>query len=194
MTALAAWTDLLARTYDVLRIPVSRIDDAVLDERTPCSEWRVRELFEHAVGAIDMFATGAGAAPRDRPATGGPVERLDAAASRSEATWRAVTDPAAAVILPFGEFPAAEAVGMNQFDSLVHAWDLAMALGLPSPLPDDLTQVALLTSQVRFRTRPRSTWFAPELPARDDSAQERLLALTGRDTAPWAARAAGVER
>jgi quercetin dioxygenase-like cupin family protein len=38
---------------------------------------------------------------------------------------------------------------------------------------------------MRCRREPRSPAWGPEVPARGDSTQERLLALTGRDTADW---------
>jgi uncharacterized protein (TIGR03086 family) len=185
MTDLDPWPDLLARTYDALRVPLSKVDAAVLDRPTPCAAWTVRDLVAHAVGTIDMFATGAGAPAPDRAATGTPVERLDAAVARNLAAWRAVTDPEAPVRLVFGEFPAATAAGLNQFESFVHVWDLAAALDLAVPLPDDLAETALGTAEARFRTRPRGDAFAPEVPAKDDTPQQRLLALTGRDTAGW---------
>jgi uncharacterized protein (TIGR03086 family) len=185
MTEMSAWPDLLARTYDLLRVPLSKVDDAVLDQPTPCAAWTVRDLVAHTVGTIDMFATGAGAPDGDRPATGTPVERLDVAVARHLAAWRAADDPAAPVRLVFGEFPAGAAVGLNQFESLVHVWDLAAALDLAVPLPDDLAEPALRTAEARFRARPRGEAFAPEVPAKDETPEQKLLALTGRDTSGW---------
>lgn len=185
MPDMNGWTQLLARTYAILREPVLLLDEPASARPTPCSEWSARDLFEHTVWAIGMFATGAGAAAEEAPLTGTPAERFDAAVARNLAAWRSVSDPAKIVALGFGEFPATMAAAQNQLDSLVHGWDLAAALGLPAFLPDDLATAALQTATARFQARPRGQWFDPALPPRDQTAQERLLALTGRDTSRW---------
>lgn len=189
MVEMAAWPDVLARTYDVVRVPVALLDDALLDRPTPCSDWTVREVFEHVVGTLDRFASAVGTAEGEvsesKRSEDAAVERFDAAVGRNLAAWRSVPDPEAAVALPFGSFPARLAVAMNQLDSLVHGWDLAASLGVPLPLPEDLAATALRTAEVRCRREPRGPAWGPEVPARGESTQERLLALTGRDTAVW---------
>jgi uncharacterized protein (TIGR03086 family) len=184
MVEMTQWPRLLARTYEVVRGPVTLLDEPLLGRPTPCSEWTVGDLFAHVVGTLDRFASGAGAAEQGA-AAGTPVERFDAAVRRNLAAWRTVSDPEATVALPFGAFPAHLAAAMNQLDALVHGWDLAAALGVPLELPDEVAEVALRTAEIRCRQEPRSPAWGPELPARDESARERLLALTGRDTAAW---------
>jgi catechol 2,3-dioxygenase-like lactoylglutathione lyase family enzyme len=115
------------------------------------------------------------------------VDRFDAAVHRNLAAWSAASDPTATLALSYGDFPAAVAAGMNQMDALIHGWDLAAALGLTLQWPRDVAEAAMRTADVRFRTRPRGAAFGPAVPARDDTTQERLLALAGRDTSPWRA-------
>lgn len=184
MVDMPQWPGLLARTFDVVRVPVALLDEPLLGRPTPCSEWTVADLFEHVVGTLDLFASALGA-PANAPSGGTPVERFDAAAARNVAAWRSVTDPAADVALPFGSFPAHLAAAMNQLDSLVHGWDLAAALGIPLTVPEDLAAVALQTAEIRCRREPRAPTWGPEVPARDDTTPSRLLALTGRDTVAW---------
>lgn len=184
MVEMARWRELLAHTYDVVRQPVTLLDEALLGRPTPCSEWTVEDLFEHVIATLDRFASALDA-PEDRASGDTPIERFDAAVVRNLAAWQTVTDPEATLSLPFGAFPARLAAAMNQLDSLVHGWDLAAALGVALPLPDDVAEVALRTAEVRCRMEPRSPVWGPELPARDESAHERLLAMTGRDTAAW---------
>lgn len=185
MTEMSAWPDLLARTYDVVRVPVAHLEETLLDRATPCGEWTVGDLFEHVVGTLHMFAGAAGAPAPDSPAAGTPLERFDAAVQRNLLAWREVRDASATVTLPFGAFPAELAVRMNQLDSLVHGWDLAASLGLALEFPDDLAEPALATAEVRCRREPRAPAWGPEVPARGNSTQEKLLALTGRDTSAW---------
>jgi uncharacterized protein (TIGR03086 family) len=185
MVDMAEWPDLLTRTYDVVRAPVALLEEPLLDRPTPCTEWAIRDLLAHTLGTMEGFASAIGAPPGVAPDVARPVERFDAAAARSVAAWRSVTDPAATVTLPFATLPAGIVAGMNQLDVLVHGWDLAAALGIGFAMPEDLAAVAMATAEVRCRQEPRSPVWGPEVPARGDSSQERLLAITGRDTAPW---------
>jgi uncharacterized protein (TIGR03086 family) len=180
---MTAWPDLLARTYDVVGGPVEQPGEPLLDRATPCSEWAVRDLFQHVLGTMEGFASAIGAPPVGAGADAPPAERFAAAAARSVAAWRSVTDPTAMVTLPFATLPAGLVAAMNQLDVLVHGWDFAAALGIGFTMPDELAEVALATAEVRCRQVPRSPVWGPEVPARGDSTQERLLAITGRDTA-----------
>jgi len=182
---MTAWPDLLARTYDVVRAPVELLGEPLLDRATPCSEWVVRDLFRHALGTMEGFASAIGAPSVGAGVDAPPVERFDAAAARSVAAWHSVTDPTAVVTLPFATLPAGTVAAMNQLDVLVHGWDLAAALGMGFAMPEELAEAALATAEVRCRQVPRSPVWGPEVPARGVSTQERLLAMTGRDTADW---------
>jgi uncharacterized protein (TIGR03086 family) len=181
---MSDWPDLLARTYDVVRTPVALLDERLLDRPTPCSDWNVGELFEHLVGAIAMFATAAGAPPVQPDITATAVERFDAAVQRNLAAWSAFTDHGSTLALPFGEFPADLVVAMNQFDSLVHGWDLSAALGLPTELPAGLVDRAMQTAELRVPAS-RGYAFGPEVTTDDASATAQLVAFTGRDPGPW---------
>jgi uncharacterized protein (TIGR03086 family) len=182
---MTAWPDLLARTYDVVRAPVELLGEPLLDRATPCSEWAVRDLFRHTLGTMEGFASAIGAPPVGTGVDAPPVERFDAAAARSVAAWRSVTDPTAVVTLPFATLPASTVAAMNQLDVLVHGWDLAAALGMGLAMPEELAEVALATAEMRCRQVPRSPVWGPEVPPRGGSTQERLLAITGRDIADW---------
>ncbi|MGH3492943.1 MAG: TIGR03086 family metal-binding protein [Sciscionella sp.] len=185
--AMTEWPDLLARTYDVVRIPMAQLDDTLLDRPTPCAVWTLRQLVGHTIGAIDMFTTAAGGSPPVPVATsddGSLVERFDAAVARNVAAWRALADPAATLTLPFAELPADLVAGMNQLDSLVHGWDIGSSLGLRVDWPDELSDVAMRTAQIRVPPG-RGRVFGAEVSTASTSPGERLLAFTGRDPAAW---------
>lgn len=185
MTGSHAWPQFLARTYEVVRDPVSHVDEPVLDRPTPCLKWTLRDLVTHVIGAIEMFAAAAGAPTADERGQGSTVEWFDAAVHRNLAAWNALADPDAPLHLPFGTFPAHRVAAINQLDSLVHGWDVAAALELPYVLPDELAEAALPTAEWRCRQQPPSPVWGLERPPRDTSPQERLLALTGRNTVGW---------
>jgi len=186
MTGPYGWPRLLVRTYEVVRVPLSRIDEQLLDRRTPCAEWTLRDLVNHLIGAIEMFASAAGPSCADERDTRGSVaERFDAATARNLAAWDALADLDAPLHLPFGTFPAHRVAAINQLDSLVHGWDAAAALELPHVLPDELAEAALPTAEWRCRQQPPSRVWGPERAPRDTTPQERLLALTGRNAAAW---------
>jgi len=177
------WPDLLARTYEVVRTPVALLDERLFDRATPCADWTVGEVFEHLVGAIDMFGAAAGAPPA-AGGTGSPLERYDAAVRRNLDAWAAFTDHGATIRLPFGEFPSELVVAMNQLDSLVHGWDLCAALGLPTTMPDDLAERGLQTAGITV-PRSRGYAFGPEVATDRSDTTSRLVAFTGRDPAAW---------
>ncbi|MGH8962951.1 MAG: TIGR03086 family metal-binding protein [Jatrophihabitantaceae bacterium] len=185
------WPDLLARTYDVVRVPMAQLDDTMLDGPTPCADWTVRDLVEHTIGAIDMFAAAAGAPAVEPAAEATAVERFDAAVARNLMAWRALEDPAAMLTLPFGDFPAGVVAGINQLDSLVHGWDIGVSLGLSLTLPEDLSDAAMRMAQVRVPIG-RGHVFGAEVSTSGTRSGEKLLAFSGRDPAAWpdAARSA----
>ena len=176
--------DLLARTYDVLRAPIALLDPSVLHRPTPCSEWNVQQVFDHLVGAIDMFAGAAGASAPHTAVDPAPTARFGAATERSLAAWRSHEDPGATLSLPFGDFPADFVMAMNQLDSLVHGWDLAAALGIPLHVPAELVEAAQDTARMSVPPS-RGHAFGAEMAAPSDDALERLVAFTGRDPAVW---------
>lgn len=181
---MSDWPELLERSYEVTREPVRLLDEVLLDRPTPCTEWTIADLFDHLVGAIDMFASASGAAAPDQQVAGSPIRRFDAAVTRSLTAWRTSFDPTAVMSLPYGDFPAELVVAMNQLDSLIHGWDLAAALGIPLRIPEDLANAAMETARVRVPAG-RGSVFGTEVATTSTSPGDALLAFTGRDPAAW---------
>jgi uncharacterized protein (TIGR03086 family) len=155
---------------------------------TPCPGWSVAQVLNHVVATLTKFsdfAEGQTAAPRTP--TGdllSPDARTAFAAARARAlaAW-ANPEPERRCQLPFGEFSAAQAASIAAFDVLLHAWDIAQAVGAPISAPSErlrtvATSVAerLVTPEAiadGFYAQPRR---GPEVPGWGD-----LLWRTGRD-------------
>src|SRR5947208_2976902 len=173
---------LLERTYELVRGAVELLDETLLDRQTPCDQWNVGALVDHLVGAIDMFTSAAGGIPVASEHCSA-LARFDAAVGSNMGAWHDISDNAT-VALPFGTFPAPAAQAINQLDSLVHGWDLAAALGVPFPIPDDIAEAALATARMSVPPS-RGHVFATEVIPPTEGTADRLIAFTGRDPAAW---------
>jgi uncharacterized protein (TIGR03086 family) len=114
------------------------------DDPTPCEGWTVTQVLQHAAGDQQGFAavlTG-GPFPEENPfapsgiLSGSMAGLLEPALDAARQAWSTV-DPAETAVptpLPQGALPAGVAVGACALDAAVHAWDIAVATGQPSPL------------------------------------------------------------
>lgn len=165
---------------------VVAVPEEHLDEPTPCDAWSVRRLLAH----IDEIGPGfraiaeggdiAGADP-DASLVAGWRERIPASlealavAYRAPGAWRGRAS--------VGETEQSRAsLAVVALDELVvHAWDLATALGVPfAPRDED---VVVCTAFAEAVASPEGTpgLFGPALdPGPDADAFARLLAATGR--------------
>jgi uncharacterized protein (TIGR03086 family) len=76
------------------------------------------------------------------------------------------------------------ALGIAFADQLLHGWDLAKATGQDATMPAGLAEAAYAMVHGRFTDDQRKGVFKPEVQVgADASAQDRLLAYTGRDPA-----------
>jgi uncharacterized protein (TIGR03086 family) len=175
---------------------VDRVRPGDLDRPTPCAEWSVRELLAHMTAQHRGFAAAAGGAgpdlavwqPMDAP---DPVEAYRAAA---DAVLAAFAAPGALdrdwwlpELTRARPFPALRARGFHLVDYVVHAWDVARAVGAPYEPDEDVADAALEVARAvpdgDNRRGPRSN-FAPALiPAAGADALDTALRLLGRDPA-----------
>ncbi|MBC6450256.1 TIGR03086 family metal-binding protein [Actinokineospora xionganensis] len=172
------------RAVEVTGGIIDRLTDEQLDLASPCSEWTVRGVIEHMVGNNHgMLAKLTGQAP---PAEVSPAADPRANFRKTAEAFLAAfaSDEAqeASFELLGVERTGAVAQSVHFADVLVHAWDIASAAGIDLRYDEDLAEAAVKVVS-RF---PEELWgpggaFAARLPvAEDASAQDRLLALTGR--------------
>jgi uncharacterized protein (TIGR03086 family) len=75
-------------------------------------------------------------------------------------------------------------LGIAFSDQLLHGWDLATSTGQDAAMPEGLPDAAYSIVHGRFTEEQRVGVFAPEVAiAPNSSAQDKLLAYTGRDPA-----------
>lgn len=80
-----------------------------------------------------------------------------------------------------GPMPGSVLAGINLLDTTTHAWDLAVAIGRPASVPDDVALEALEQSRRIVTAEIRPGRFEPEVPARADAdPTQRLVAFLGR--------------
>ena len=160
-----------------------------LDAPSPCAGWTAGQVLEHAVlDQLIWVSTVSGTSGPDGDAfapTGhhfvAADEAVASAVQSAHAAWRRA-DPEVNTPLPQGSMPAATAAAACALDAAVHAWDIALATGQPSPLADDLATELLPVA--RSIVEPLRQWgaFAPALAAQqNDGAADALLRYLGRD-------------
>ena len=150
-----------------------------LDASTPCDGWDVRTLLNHMLDTQRYFlatalgeeATPPGGEPSatlsERPVDDFEMVRKEMLDAFGDPQVREKTGPA---------------LGIAFSDQLLHGWDVARATKQDTTMPPGLAQAAYDTIHGRFTDDQREGVFKPEVDVgAEASAQERLLAYTGRD-------------
>ncbi|MFB4308057.1 TIGR03086 family metal-binding protein [Actinomadura sp. GTD37] len=180
------------RASDLYLSAVARVEPDALALPTPCPDWTLHGLLRHQVSQDQGFAAAAkGEGDRLSAWHGGDLGESPYAAARASAdlVTRAFADLSldAELALPElgGRFPAALAVSFHLVDLVVHAWDVAAAIGVPWEPADDLVAASLkVAALVPEAGRGPGASFGPPVPAADGAAgRDGLLALLGRDPA-----------
>jgi uncharacterized protein (TIGR03086 family) len=164
---------------------------------SPCEGWSVRELAGHAMAVVNNVAARAGVG--SNADAFGDVARV--AGDDPVATYRAIRDryleatdrPGAlqtTISSSIGEMPLDRFIGMMIADTLVHTWDLARGAGLDVELePSAVAHVyADYLGRDDVAMRRPGGFDAPVAVVDDASAQDRLIAFSGRDP-NWSATA-----
>ncbi|MGE7389966.1 TIGR03086 family metal-binding protein [Streptomyces sp. NPDC004126] len=180
---------LLADAHDYLLTAVRGVPDGAWGDATPCSEWTVAQVLNHArldQQALVMQITGTAPAgdpfePADTTA-GDPVADLAAVLESAAAAWESGRD-AESVPTPMGPMPAGAGAAVAALDAAVHAWDIARATGQDLPLTEEMAgALEDIASRIVDFVRDSYGKYAPALTVADGANRaEKLLAFTGRD-------------
>jgi uncharacterized protein (TIGR03086 family) len=174
---------------------VAQARDDQWDAPTPCGDWTLRRLLAHMTAQHLGFAAAAGGGPVDeavwqekplddpRRAYADSVGRVLDAFAADGALDRTVVLP---WIHPTMAFAAPRAMGFHLVDYVVHGWDVAASLGVPSAYDEDLVLAAAEVARKEVPTGPSrerpGASFRPAVElAGPADAEDRLLASLGRD-------------
>lgn len=188
-TQRLTWRETLAESHRILEAAAAGVGADQWTLPTPCSQWTVTQVVQHAAGDQLAYASvlGFGSGPDFDPfapsgsVDGSPVDLVRDAVERTADAWARTDADTVPTPLPHGELPIAVAAGACAMDAAVHAWDIAVATGRPSPLSEPLC-VALL-EVAHAIVEPLRQWgafAAAGTTEADDSAETRLLRYLGR--------------
>lgn len=171
---------------------VHTVADSQWNDPTPCAGWDVRALVNHVVGenrwAIPLFAGRTVADVGDRLdgdlLGDDPAKAWDGSAAEALKTVDRPGAMTSTVHLSFGDFSGEEYTNQLFADLLIHAWDLARAIGADEHLDPNLVETC-------------QGWFAgwedgyrqagvvgPRVAVEADDPASRLLAVFGRNPSP----------
>ncbi|MDP4504411.1 TIGR03086 family metal-binding protein [Nonomuraea turcica] len=192
-TTISSGWDVLDAAHEALRTAVRAVPADGWDLPTPCAGWTVTQVFQHAVGDQIGFAaalTGEPGPDFNPFDPSGVLEGVDpqafmeAALARTAKAWAGVDRDAAEVPTPVPPHKMSPWSGSAAcaLDAAVHAWDIALATGRPSPLTPELARPLLKVA--REIVEPLRAWgaYAAALaPEQGDDDVADLLRYLGRD-------------
>jgi uncharacterized protein (TIGR03086 family) len=181
--------DLLSRADDGFAQRLALVRPGQWAAPTPCTEWDVRALVNHVVGANRRYTMLLHGATTDEAEATRAADHLGddpvASFAATEAELKAAFgEPGAMARTAYhraGERTGAQLLEMRVLDVAVHTWDLARAIGAGESLDPDLVAFALTLQDTFGAARQRGAFAPPPgKPPADGSAQARLLYLSGR--------------
>ena len=181
--------ELLAEAHAYLLAAVKGVPADGWQQITPCHEWTVGQVFNHArLDQLALVMNITEVPPNGDPfepqpaVTADPVAELEAVLEQAMSAWESGRD-AESVLTPMGPVSAAAGAAVAALDAGLHAWDIARGSGQDLPLGDELA--AGITEQAgHVVTFVRDSFgkFGAELPVAGDAGQAaKLLAFSGRD-------------
>jgi uncharacterized protein (TIGR03086 family) len=175
---------------------LANVTDEQMTLRTPCTDWQVRDVINHIIGATRFFADLAewGSSPEEQE---WPVYADgDFAASFAEQSRRVISGFSAPgamdrmMALPTGPAPGSRCIEVASGEIIVHGWDLAKATGQATPADQGVAEALLSSAYASLCVEVRSNDpppFASEIGAAPGAAAiDRLAAFLGRDPG-WSA-------
>jgi len=183
--------DVLDEARALLRAAVAGVPADGWQRPTPCSEWNVTQVLQHAALDQEVWAAMVSGTetPGENPfAPSGqlgtePLAYAEAALNVSGPAWTAIDEDAGLVPTPLPQGPmASEAAAVAAaLDAAIHACDIAMATGQGSPLTPELARALTPVAQSIVEPLRQYGAYAEALePAAGADDAEALLCYLGR--------------
>jgi uncharacterized protein (TIGR03086 family) len=190
-SASSAWP-ILTASLEMLREAGAGVPASHLSDPTPCSEWTVTQVLQHAAGDQLAWAAavGYGTGPEENPfdpsgkLTGSVAELLGHAIQVATRAWAEVdaSAPAVSTPLPQGDLPPDSAVSACALDAAIHGWDVAVATGQAAPLTAALAAQLMPVARAIVEPLRQYGAYATALPPEPgDDGPAQLLRYLGRN-------------
>jgi uncharacterized protein (TIGR03086 family) len=155
---------------------------------TPCADWDVHALVNHVAGEylwLPELMAGKTVAEVGNRFDGDvlgedPLAVLARASADAQAAAERDGAPTQLVHLSFGDVAGADYLQQMAVDSVIHAWDLARAIGADETLDPELVDFSYPYLEQHAEEWRSGGVFGPEKAPADSSTQSKMLALTGR--------------
>ena len=145
-----------------------------LNRPTPCEDFNVAELTEHATSTQRSFGVLLGADTADDADLATAIASFSLALGKPGSLDGEVEHPG------LGSMPKTDLLAIATNDMLIHAWDLAQALGIDDALPQANIDAAIAGLRA-FPAHVKEIVFSgAREPEADASPIDELLALAGR--------------
>lgn len=184
-------TELLSGADGRLVSLVSTLTASDLDLSSPCVGWTVRSLLSHTISSIDAFAAAVdgGDGPTEAELFSGadilgsdPLAVVEQSIGRSQRAWATISDWQHPVTTVLGTMPAAEAISIITYSTLIHSWDVAVAVGRTVEFDDAEAALAEAVGAALVPALQPQGLFGPEVELGDDaSPTQRVIAFAGRN-------------
>lgn len=176
-------TTLLDQGFAWTAARIAAVPADALGAPTPCGSWTLRELLDHTVDTVGVFADAiAGPAHEPMAPVAGESSWSAAFAELAARVHRGWTDPDAmdrTYELRFGTMPGPVMASANLLEVVVHGWDTAQATGEAVDIPDVLALPILAFARAAITDDGRGDAFGPDL-AVGHTLGEQLVAFLGR--------------
>lgn len=172
---------LLSRATTIAQHLVDNLSSDQLAAPTPCPEWDLRALLNHAIG-LNRSALTAALPDGDLIGDDPRAAFADSARAANDA-FRAPGALERTVQLPWGEMTGEALAGLLFMDLTIHSWDVAKATGQLAALDPDLCEETLARGRTMMRDEYRQPGmgFGPEVVVPGDAPVcDRMAAFFGR--------------
>ena len=182
-------TDVLHQGYAWTAARIAAVPADGFDAPTPCGSWVLRDLLDHVVETMTMFADGVDTVSPDVAGDAHEVaplgttrwdHALAALTTRSQRAWKAPGVMARTIELPIGAMPAPTVLSASLLELVVHGWDISQASGEAAGIPDALAVPVLAFAREALTDMDHGDHFAADLGI-GDTPSDQLVAFLGRE-------------